>query len=253
MDTGMGVADKVFSVLELLAKSGQQLGPTDIAKALDLNKSTVYRLLQTMAERGYAVKNKGGNYIIGPKLIEIASYNINRLELQTEAKPFLSMLYTELGLSVHLGVLDGTDIVYIEKMDLYPSGSSFAQVGFRSPAYCSSIGKCLLASLSGDALDEALYAYRFIRHTPNTITNLKDFKKVLRKVRAQGWAMDDEEYLPGFRCVGAPVYDYRGDAIACISVSGSKEQLSDARLPVIIQKVRESAMLVSKRMGYALQ
>ncbi|MDD3921279.1 MAG: IclR family transcriptional regulator C-terminal domain-containing protein, partial [Eubacteriales bacterium] len=75
----------------------------------------------------------------------------------------------------------------------------------------------------------------------------------LRNVRAQGWAMDDEEYLPGFRCVGAPVYDYRGDAIACISVSGSKEQLSDARLPVIIQKVRESAMLVSKRMGYALQ
>lgn len=250
MDTNTGVAGKVFSILELLAQSGQELGPTEIAKALDLNKTTIYRLLKTMVERGYAVKSKGGTYTIGPKLTEIASYNINRLELQTEAKPYLSMLYTELGLSVHLGVLDGTDIVYIEKMDLYPTSPSFAQVGYRSPAYCSSIGKCLLASLSGDALDEALYSYHFVQHTPNTITNLQEFKKVLRKVRTQGWAIDNEEYLLGNRCVGAPVYDYRGDAIACISVSGSKEQLSDERLPVIIDKVRQTAVLVSKRMGY---
>ena len=251
MEENTGVADKLFSVLEYLALSQEPSGPTELAGALNMSKATVYRLLKVMTARGYAEKNEKGLYTAGPKLIEIASYQINNLELQVIAKPYLSMLYSELNLAAHLGALDGTDIVYIAKIDAHPTGPNFAQVGYRSPAYCSSIGKCLLASLSGDEMDEILYSCKFHKYTERTITNIYQLKEHLRLVRSQGWAMDNEEYIPGFRCVGAPIYDFRGDVQACLSVSGNTQQITDERLPELVEKIKDTAAVISRKMGYA--
>lgn len=250
MNESLGVLDKALAMLELLSQADQPLGPTQIASALDMNKATVYRILQNLCKRGYANKNSKGQYTCGAKLIEIASNHIGTLELQTEAKPYLVMLYSELGMSVHLGVLDGGSTVFVEKIDLYSGRVQYAQVGYRTPSHCSSIGKCLLASLSGDQLDEVLYGYEFKAYTSNTITSMKQFKEHLRIVRSQGWAIDNEEYLIGSCCVGAPVYDYRGDVIACISISGTKIQFSDERKDFLVGKVVETANQISKRMGY---
>ena len=250
MSESLGLLDKSLSVLELLAESSQPVGPTELAARLELNKATVYRILQVLSRRGYVSKGDRGLYTAGAKLVEVASNYLSNLELQTEAKPYLTMLYAELNLSVHLGMLEGLDTVYVERLELRPSGRDYAHVGYKSPAHCSSIGKCLMASLSGDELDETLYQCHFEGFTPNTITDPQKFREHLRVVRAQGWAMDNEEYLPGSCCVGVPVFDYRGDAIACVSVSGTKEQFSQSRLPFIIKKVQDTAALISKRMGY---
>ena len=112
------------------------------------------------------------------------------------------------------------------------------------------MGKCLLSCLSGDDLEEALYGCDFKRYTPNTITDIREFKRYLRVVRRQGWAMDNEEYQLGHRCVGAPVYDYRGTPVAAISASGSITQLSDRNLEAVIQEVKSAAASLSRRMGY---
>lgn len=156
----------------------------------------------------------------------------------------------ELHLTAHMGILDGCDVIYLEKLDLYPNTRFYTQVGFSSPAYCSSMGKCLLSCLSGDELEEALYGCDFKRYTPNTITDIREFKKYLHVVRRQGWAMDNEEYQAGHRCVGAPVYDYRGTPVAAISASGSVSQLSDENLDSVVWEVKQAAASLSRRMGY---
>ena len=215
-----------------------------------MSKSTVHRLLSSMCARHYVEKNADNTYSIGYKLMETVSLHINNLELLTEAKPFLSDLMRDLHLTAHMGILDGCDVVYLEKMDIYPNTRLYTQVGFRSPAYCSSMGKCLLSCLSGDDLEEALYGCDFKRYTPNTIPDIREFKRYLRVVRRQGWAMDNEEYQLGHRCVGAPVYDYRGTPVAAISASGSITQLSDRNLEAVIQEVKSAAASLSRRMGY---
>ena len=250
MESSVRVMDRAFDIIELLSKENHPMNLTEISKATGISKSTAYRLLKAMNIRHYVEKDNNGCYYIGIKLIEIVSYHINGLELQTESKPFLSELRSELNLTVHLGILEAHEVKYIEKLDLYPTTRLYSQVGYRSPAFCSSMGKCLLASLSGDELDEALYNCTFEEFTPNTITNMKDLKKHLKKVRQQGWAIDDEEYIMGHRCVGATIFDYRGDAIASISASGHVAQMSDEKLPIIIEHVKEAASQISRRMGY---
>lgn len=249
-ESNVRVVDRIFDIIEQLAASETPMGLSDIAKSTGMSKSTVHRLLASMCARHYVEKNCDNTYSIGYKLMETVSLHINNLELLTEAKPFLSDLMQELHLTAHLGILDGCDVVYLEKMDIYPNTRLYTQVGYRSPAYCSSIGKCLLSCLSGDELEDALYTCNFKQYTPNTITDIREFKRYLREVRYQGWAMDDEEYQPGHRCVGAPVYDYRGASVAAISASGSIHQLSDENLESVIQEVKAAAASLSRKMGY---
>lgn len=244
------VVDRVFDIIEQLAASNIPMSLSDVSKATGMSKSTVHRLLASMCARHYVEKNEDNTYSIGYKLMETVSLHINSLELLTEAKPFLSNLLRDLHLTAHMGVLDGCDVIYLEKLDIYPNTMLYTQVGFRSPAYCSSMGKCLLSCLSGDELEEALYGCTFKKYTPNTITNIREFKKYLRDVRRQGWAMDDEEYQLGHRCIGAPVYDYRGTPVAAISASGSVRQLPDDILDSVIQEVKQAAADLSRKMGY---
>ncbi|MEG1662005.1 MAG: IclR family transcriptional regulator C-terminal domain-containing protein, partial [Clostridiales bacterium] len=117
--------------------------------------------------------------------------------------------------------------------DALPSKRLDSQIGYRVPAYCSSLGKCLLAALSADELAEIFTTADLIKYTVNTISTLAELKQHLRLVRSQGWAMDDQEFELGHRCIAAPVYDYRGEVIAAISVSGSLERLTDAVSPKI--------------------
>lgn len=250
MSDSVRVADRVFDIIEQLAQSNVPLGLTAIAKGTGMSKSTVHRLLSTMYSRHYVEKNADNTYTIGHKMIETVSYHINGLELITESRPYLNNIRVELNMTSHLGILDGAEVIYIEKMDLYPDARLYTQIGFRSPAYCSSIGKCLLSCLSGSELDEVLYNCAFEKFTKNTITHLGEFKKHLAIVRNRGWAMDNEEYMIGHRCVGSPIFDYRGDSIAAIGVSGSVHHLSDDKLDFVIKQLKEAAREISKRMGY---
>ncbi len=250
MEDNVRSVDRTFDILEAIAASGQPVGLSGIAADTGLSKSTVHRLLATLCDRQYVDKNPDGTYGIGYKLMELVSHHINQIDVLTEARPFLNSLSRELSLTTHLGILDGTDVIYVEKMDIIKPAGGYAQIGQRSPAYCSSIGKCLLACLSGDELEEALYGYRFEKHTCNTITDAAEFKRYLRVVRKQGWAIDNEEFELGHRCVGAPVYDYRGSAIAAVSASGSTHEMPDGALESIIKRVVETASLISRKLGY---
>lgn len=203
-----------------------------------------------MVERGYVEQTLEGRYTIGPKMFDTLSYHINSLELQAEAKPYLAVLKRSLGLTAHLGVLDGSFVSYIEKEATDWGEEAYTQVGYRSPAYCSSMGKCLLACLSSGELDEILYNYDFKAYTANTFTSKSEFVRYLHQVRKQGWAMDNEEYELGHCCVAAPVFNYRGDAIAAVGVSGTPESIPQERVQDVAQQVKLAAHRISEHMGY---
>lgn len=249
-EQGVQVLDRAFDILEELARAQGPCGLSELAQATGMSKSTVHRIVATMLRRGYVEKTLEGRYTIGPKMFHTLSYHINSLELQTEAKPVLAALKRVLGLTSHLGILDGAYVSYIEKEGTDWGEEAYTEVGYRSPAYCSSMGKCLLACLSRAELEEALYGFEFEAHTPNTFTSQAAFVKYLHQVRAQGWAMDDEEYELGHRCVAAPVFNYRGDAIAAVGVSGTPDTMPLERIDFIAEQVKLAADRISERMGY---
>ena len=241
--------DRILDMMEILAEERSPVSLTELASRTSLSKTTVFRLMQTLCNREYAEKTDSAGYVLGPKIIELAGYYIENLELHTIARPFLADLYSEYKLTVHLGKVIEDKVIYIELMDRKNLRKSDEE-GIGVPAYTSSIGKCLLAALSGRELDELLYKSPLKQYTPNTITDPGDYKRHLRKVRHDGWAIDDEEYLIGRRCVGAPIFDFKGEAVACVSVSGDIYELSDERIPLIRDAVIATAEAISKRMGY---
>jgi len=244
------VLDRAFDICEELARSRDPVSLTELAQRTQMSKTTVFRILHTLMERGYAERTFEGGYRIGPKMFDILSYHINSLELQTEARPHLVALQRDLHLDAHLGILDGPYVSYIERESAASGESAYTEVGYRSPAYCSSMGKCLLACLSDRELEETLYGYRFEAFTPNTFTDRGEFVRYLHRVRHDGWAMDDEEYEVGHRCIAAAVFDYRGNAIAAVGVSGNTETIPDAQVSAIAERVMVAGRRISLRMGY---
>ena len=249
-DRSVQSVERVLDIIEVLSTEHDGIGVTAIANRVGLHKSTVHRLLTTLTGRGYLAHTAEGNYKIGLKLIEAVSCYINSLELQTEARPYLVQITGELGLTSHLGVLDKDMVVYIEKMDVVSSVRMYSQIGLRMHSYCSSLGKCLLSNYSKKELNGIMKDCSFIRFTNKTIGSIEELHREMAKVRKLGWAMDDEEYEIGHRCIGAPIYDYKGDIIAAISASGPTNLLNDSRIGPVSEYVKTVATELSRSMGY---
>lgn len=242
--------ERALDLLEILAEERQPVSLTELASKASLSKTTAHRLMQTLCARNYAVKTADSRYLTGPKVIELASYHIEHLELYNIAKPYLTELYSAYKMTVYLGKVVDNKVVYVQVIERKALYLREEDSGIGVPAYPASIGKCMFASMSGDEIDELLYNHPLERYTDKTITDPAEYKKVLMKVRKDGWAIDDEEYLKGRRCVGAPVYDYSGAVIASIAINGDLEELSDEKLPIIVEAVKNTAALVSRGMGY---
>ncbi|KAF5051778.1 IclR family transcriptional regulator [Sedimentibacter saalensis] len=249
-NSNIQVIDRTLDIIELLSTQQKGIGVTEISKKTNLHKTTVHRILSSLYARNYVEKNKNGEYKLGLKLIEIVGCHINELELQTEARPYLLELSSKYNLTSHLGVLDGENVVYIEKLETYTHMRLYTQIGYRAPAYCSSLGKCLLSSLSETELEDIMADCTFVRYTENTICDLKELKKHLRNIRIQKWAMDNQEQIMGQRCIAAPIYDYRGEVIAAVSGSGNLEQLPDEKINDVADYIVNIAIEISRRLGY---
>ncbi len=249
MEDNLRLADRLFDLLEIFAKTQEPLALTDLVKMTSISKTTVYRLLQKLCERGYVERVEGVRYILGTKLVELSSYHIGNLELLTVARSYLVDLYADLKLTVHLGKLQEDKVIYMGLIDSSRQTLNFNS-GLAVPALTSSIGKCLLSCMSGEEQEQFLMGSKMEQYTAKTIIDREAFKAHLKTVRRQGWAIDDGEYLPDRRCVGAPIFDYLGTAIACVSVSGSTAEMTDDKLATIIREVKETAKQISRHMGY---
>lgn len=249
-DNNVQSIERALDIIELLSQDQQEYGVTEIAGRIGLHKSTVHRIISTLSDRGYVSRTEKGAYRLGLKIIEDVSCYINSLELQTEARPYVAQITSELGLTSHLGVLDGDQVVYIEKMDVFSNVRMYSQIGVRVHAYSCSLGKCLLSSYSAQEVRKIMVNCSFMKFTKNTVGSVDELIEDLDKVRQRGWAIDDEEAEIGHRCIGAPIYDYRGDIIAAISASGPTAAIPKSRIEAVAEYVKKQALEISRSMGY---
>ncbi len=250
-DKGIQVIDRAFDILELLSDVKEGMGVTEIANHIGLNKSTVHRILNAMASRGYIERASGkGVYRNGLKLVDLASVHLNSVELKTEARPLLRELTARMNLTTHLAILDGLDAVYIDKVDVETSLRLYSQIGRRISVHCSALGKCLLSGLSDQEVLDRLRKCDFRRHTANTLTHRQALMRQVEAVRERGYAVDDQEHEAGVRCMAAPIRDYRGKVVAAISLTGPATVVCPEREGEISVLVTAVARDISRRLGH---
>jgi IclR family KDG regulon transcriptional repressor len=191
-----------------------------------------------------------GRYRLGLKLFEFGSKVIGAIDLRRQARPYLDRLQRELGETVFFCLLDDGQVLYLEKIESQQSVRTGCNVGSRAPAYCTAVGKAMLAELTDTEVSEIVRRFGLKAFTANTITTGTALKTELRAVRARGYAIDNEEKEPGLRCVSAPVRNDSGKLLAALSVSGPAFRVTRERVPEIAKAVMQAAGELSHELGY---
>jgi len=241
---------RALKILECVAENENLISLTEISRKMGLSKSTTHGLIATLEMYGYIQQDlETGKYSLGLKTFELGQAYAASLDIREIALPDLkelSELYQE---TAHLAILSGDEVVYIDKVDGNRSSIGIrTRIGGRNPAYCTGVGKVLLAGLSEDTVKEMYAGKPFKKFTKNTVSDLTALAKQLQRVRETGYAMDSEEIEPDLQCVAAPVRDSQGVVIAAISLSGPANRFHN--MEQIISAVIKAAEQVSMRLGY---
>ncbi len=243
--------DRAFDILELLSKQPNGLSLTDVAASLDLNKSTVHRILASLKTRGYVEQRAGSKtYRLGLEFIEISSLYLNSLELKIEAQDSLHKLSRQTDQTVFMAIMQDRDVVYIDKIETHQSLRRYKIIGQRRPLYCTSLGKALLSGLSEREIVRLFENHEFTRLTDSTIGDLQTLLKEIELTKKRGWAHDNQENEDGTMCVGAPVFDYRDMVVAAVSVAWETAANPNLDPKQVAGMVMQAAQEISRRMGY---
>ncbi|MFE0475849.1 IclR family transcriptional regulator [Streptomyces sp. NPDC058947] len=241
--------DRAVSVLEILARHGEA-GVTEIADELDVHKSTAFRLLGVLENRGLVAQAKDrGKYYLGAGVLRLAGAAAVRLDVSQEGVPVCRELADELGETVNIAVLDDDAAVNIMQARGTASVTAQNWLGRRTPLHATSSGKVLLAHLP-PTLREGLLARPLHRFTERTVTVASMLRGELDTVVQQGYAITVEELEIGLAAAASPVRAHDGKVIASLSVSGPVYRLSPERLPDIAKRTEAAAAELSRRMGY---
>ena len=244
--------ERALDVLEAFTIREPALDLDALCHRTGLPKSTVFKILSVLEQRGYVQKHAAeGTYRIGLQAFQVGNQYLAGLTMIEIVHPYLKKLASRFPQSaVHLAVLSptGNKVVYVDMVTLN-TFVVLGPVGGQAPAHATALGKCLLAGLEEEALERRLADIALPRLTPRTITDFQELREHLQVVRAQGYALDDEETSPGNLCVGIPVRDRQGCTVAAISTAHMKGAMGDD-LPTIVSVMRQTSEEVSRLMGY---
>jgi DNA-binding IclR family transcriptional regulator len=245
------VLDRALAVLELLSQDGPDLALAEVSERLKLHKSTAHRLIMVLERYKLIEKNSvSGRYRLGLKLFELGTKAVSQLDLRERAHPYLERVVIESGETVHLCILDDGEVVYVDKVEPARSVRMASTVGTRNPAYCTAVGKAMLAHLPPAQVEAIVRKHGLRPLTKNTITSLAELRAELAKIRARGYAIDDEEIEDGVRCVGCVVQGPAGEPFAAISVSGPTFRVTQEKVPALAQPVVAAAKELSAQLGF---
>ncbi len=244
-------AGRIFSVLEMLAYEGPQ-GVTEISKALDLNKSTVHRLLASLINMDYVKKNSDSDkYQLTFKLLGLGEALLDKVDIVSVARPFIQQLAEFSEETVHLVQKETTNMVYIDKVESYSSSVRMvSRIGVEKPLYCTAVGKAMLAELEDDQVKDIWERSDIQKFTPKTIVDFDAFLLELQEVREKGYALDNEENELGVRCIGATIKNYTGRAENAFSISAPISRMSDDRIDFLAVEVLKTKEELSKAFGF---
>jgi IclR family KDG regulon transcriptional repressor len=239
---------KGLDVLQALACSQTARGVSELAQELGLTRSNAHRTLQTLVSAGYARQDRSGNYECTLKLFELANAVLSRMDITRVAEPFIKELAEKTKETVHLSVLDGLDVVYLQKIDSPQPVRAYSSIGGRSPAYCVATGKALLAHQDPAYLGK--FAGRLEAFTPRTITSLAKLSEELEQVRRQGYAVNRGEWRESVGGLAAPVFDAASRPVAGVGISGPTERLRPTTIRTFSRDVITAARGISRALGY---
>jgi len=188
--------------------------------------------------------------MFSPKLFSLANMTLGGMKLREQAAPSLYALMQQTRLTVHLAILEQHEGILIGKVDGPGIFRLATWIGKRMELHCTGLGKALIAHLPEERVDELLREHGLPRHNDNTIASAKRLKQDLAKAAELGYAIDDEEDEIGLRCIGAPVFDHTGAAIAAISVAGTTAQITAENVREIARHVKNTAAAISRVLGY---
>ncbi len=238
-------------LLIALADAGREVCLTDLSEALDLPPSTVHRLASTLAVYHLVEQNAvTGRYKLGLTALHLANAVLKQLDFRQEAKPLMERLADLTGETVNLSVLDGDEVVYIEKAEGSASLRMLSRIGHRAPVHCTGAGKILLSEMALDEVRAILRRTGLPRLTPNTVVTFDEYLRELEFARVHGYALDREECEEGASCVAAPVRNHTGKIIAALSISGPTVRFGEERLPRLIDYVLDTAYEISTKLGF---
>jgi IclR family transcriptional regulator, KDG regulon repressor len=216
MDTTLA---KGLSVIDWLARQQRPCGVSEVARALGLARSNAHRTLQTLVACGWAVQDAGSAYRCSLRLFELGMQVESSVDLTARLHPVLARLAEATGETIHLAVLDGAEIVYLDKFDSPLPVAAYSRIGGRAPAHCVASGKALLAAMGLDGAALLARLGPLAGHTPHTLTDHADLAEELRATRERGVAENRQEWRLGVCGLGAPVFDARGEPVAAVGMS----------------------------------
>ena len=242
--------DRAFAILYLLGESDTALGLAQVASSLQLHKSTAHRFLMVLEKHRMVERTTSGKFRLGLKLFDLGNRAIDQFDLRDRARPHLRRLVSETEETAHLCVLEGTHVIYMDKIEPSRTVRMITRIGASNPVHCTSVGKAILAFLPEERIAEILRRIRYERFTNRTIATAEALRAEIDKTRRRGYAVDDEELEDGLRCIAVPVLDTQRLPVAAVSVSGPSFRVTAQKLPSIANYLLQCVRGISTDMGY---
>lgn len=247
---GAQVIDRVIDILETFTRIGPDLGVSEISRALGLKKATAHRLLASLRRRGMVAQDPvTRRYRLGLKLWELGAMATLQVDWVDRVHGDLQQLMEATGETAHLAILSDGQILYVDKVESSHSLRMPSQVGRRNPVHCTGVGKAQIAFLPDEVLAGIVSRRGLAQFTSSTLTDLPALRAELAKVRARGYAVDNEEIEEGLVCIGAPVRDHIGHVVAGVSIAGPSSRLRPVTIPGHAAAVVQAAIAMSTILG----
>jgi len=239
-----------LTILEILLEESP-MSITTMGKRLGINKSSAYRLLNTLEKKGFVEQNpETFKYSLGLRFLIFAQQVNDNVDLSAIAKPYLKDLSAITRETVHLAVMYGSKAMIIAQETGLELISIVTKIGDIEPFYCSAVGKAILAFLSPDEQDKIIDSLEMVKLTPNTIVDKVCLHSELKKVVNDGYAIDDEEFHLGVRCLSVPILNHIGKSVASLGISGPISRICMDRIQDYTSAMKDIAMQISEKLGF---
>lgn len=241
--------ERAISILDLFHRN-KTMGVSEIAKALELNKKTVFGIIETLKHYGYLEQDQETRkYSLGVSLMELGARYTERLDIRQIAMEFMPDLQKETGESVQLAIYHNGHVVYIARSSTPNYMQIVTREGKITPAHSTATGKVLLAYKSSKELEEFFKQNKLVRCTPNTITDKEKLMEELSQIRKQGYSIDNEENEIGLQGIAMPIFDRKGNAIAALVIGFMSKTFGHEMIESYLPKIRETVKMISYRLG----
>jgi IclR family KDG regulon transcriptional repressor len=253
-ETTIQSIDRAMEMLQLFTRNRPKLGITEISQSLGLAKGTVHGLVRTLSKAGFLQQDpESRKYRLGLKIYELGMILAGTLEINDKALGPTSQLAKRTGMVAKIAIWNGDSALLVLHIDPKAHSLFTHQIGPSIPAYCSALGKAILAHLQPQELDAYIERTPLTPYTYHTIADRKALLAALREIREKGYSIDREETVLGFDCIGAPIVGRSGRVEAAISLSGNSEQLSPTqadKIEGLVKQLLIAAAEISRSLGY---